>query len=256
MTIVTWNVNSVRARLDRVLAWLAKHEPDVLCLQELKTSLANLPVDAFKDAGYHVAAACQPTWNGVAILSREEPCDVLMGMNDGEDDAQARLVAATVGGIRIVSVYVPNGQVPESDKYQYKLRWLDRLRTWLEHAPDPAVLMAVCGDFNIVPRDIDAHDPAIWTGSVLLNPEVRERLGALLDLGLVDVTARHHPEGGPFSWWDYRMMAFPRNHGLRIDLILASQALADRCVQAWVDRDERKGEKPSDHAPVLARFGS
>jgi len=252
MVVATWNVNSVKARLERLRAWLAAHSPDVLCLQELKSTAETFPVLELEADGWHVAGAYQPTYNGVAILSRQPLQDVLVGLPDGEDDPQARLVEATVGGVRVISAYVPNGQEPGSEKYAYKLRWLDRLAAHLRarHRPDRPLVL--CGDFNIVPRDSDAHDAAAWTGTVLLNPEVRARLQALLDWGLVDVVAARHPDGGPFSWWDYRMLAFPKNLGLRIDLVLATPGLAARCTDARTDRDQRKGEKPSDHAPVLA----
>ncbi len=281
MVIATWNVNSVRARKERLLAWLAAHRPDVLCLQELKVVRDDFPWEEVRAAGYETVGAFQPTYNGVAILSRLPMADVVEGLGDGEDDPQARLVAATIwpghagavdgprketadgagvasvprdGGVRVVCVYVPNGQEPDSDKFQYKLRWLDRLEAWLRRTTRPGERVIVCGDFNIVPRDLDAHDAAAWRGTVLLNPEVRGRLAALEGTGLVDVVARRHPEGGPFSWWDYRMLGFPKNHGLRIDLVLASPAQADRCIDAFTDRDQRKGEKPSDHAPVVVTF--
>jgi len=254
MVIATWNVNSVRARKERLLAWLAAHRPDVLCLQELKVVRDDFPWDEVRAAGYDTVGAFQPTYNGVAILSRLPITDVVEGLGDGEDDPQARLVAASINGIRVVCVYVPNGQEPDSDKFQYKLRWLDRLAAWLQRTTRPGDSVIVCGDFNIVPRDSDAHDAAAWNGTVLLNPAVRERLAALEGTGLLDVVARRHPEGGPFSWWDYRMLGFPKNHGLRIDLVLASPALADRCINAFTDRDQRKSEKPSDHAPVVVAF--
>jgi exodeoxyribonuclease III len=244
----------VKARLPRLLAWLAAGHADVVCLQELKTAREGFPFLELEAAGWHAAGAWQPTYNGVAILARQPPEDVAAGLDDGEDDPQARLVAATVGGVRVVSVYVPNGQEPDSDKFAYKLRWLDRLAAWIDRTRVPGRPLAICGDFNIVPRDGDAPDPAFWNGTVLLNPAVRARLQALLDRGLVDVAVQGHPAGGPFSWWDYRMLAFPKNLGLRIDLVLASADLAARCTDLRTDRDERKGEKPSDHAPVIATF--
>lgn len=254
MILATWNVNSVRARKERLLAWLAAHQPDVLCLQELKVVRDDFPWDEVRAAGYEIVGAFQPTYNGVAILSRLPLADESLGLDDGDEDPQARLVAATAGGVRVVCAYVPNGQEPGSDKFAYKLRWLDRLAAYLRRHHRPEDPLVLCGDFNIVPRDSDAHDAAAWTGTVLLNPEVRARLQSLLDWGLEDVVARHHPEGGPFSWWDYRMLAFPRNHGLRIDLVLATPGLAGRCTDAVTDRDQRKGEKPSDHAPVVVTF--
>lgn len=253
MTIVTWNVNSVRAREARLLAWLAARQPDVVCLQELKGTEANFPFQAVADLGYHAVVHGQPTYNGVAILSRTPPANVVRGMDDGVEDPQARLIAADVGDVRVVCVYVPNGAEPDSDKYAYKLEWLRRLRAWLARDAHPDRPVVVCGDFNIVPLDADAHDADAWRGTVLLNDAVRGRLADLLDWGLVDVFARLHPEGRLYSWWDYRNLAFPTNAGLRIDLLLATRPVADRCVEAWVDRDQRKGEKPSDHAPVWIR---
>jgi len=254
VTVATWNVNSIKARLDRLLAWLAARQPDAVCLQELKTARETFPFLELEAAGWRAVGAFQPTYNGVAIVSRHPLEAVVTGMDDGEEDPQARLVAATVRGVRVVSVYVPNGQEIGSDKYAYKLRWLERARDWMRRELERHPSLVLCGDFNIVPRDGDAHDPKAWAGTVLLNPEVRERLQALMALGLRDVVAERHPEGGPFSWWDYRQAAFPRNLGLRLDLLLATPDLADRCVEVFTDRDQRKGEKPSDHVPVGARF--
>ncbi len=254
MVVATWNVNSVKARLDRLRAWLAARQPDVACLQELKCTADAFPFLELEADGWHVAGAFQPTYNGVALLSRKPLLDVRVGLDDGEDDPQARLVAATVDGVRTICAYVPNGQEMGSDKFAYKLRWLDRLAGYLRARHDPAQPLALCGDFNIVPRDSDAHDAKAWNGTVLLNPEVRARLAALQEWGLRDVVAERHPEGGPFSWWDYRMLGFPKNLGLRIDLVLATADLAERCTDAFTDRDQRKGEKPSDHAPVFAVF--
>lgn len=254
MTLVTWNVNSVRAREARLLAWLAEKRPDVVCLQELKGVEATFPFEAVQALGYHATVHGQPTYNGVAILSRTPPTAVVRGLGDGVEDPQARLVAADVDGVQVVCVYVPNGGEPASEKYLYKLEWLRRLRMWLDRNARPDRPMVVCGDFNIVPNDADAHDAAAWRGTVLLNDEVRARLADLQAWGLVDVFARLHPEGGHFSWWDYRNLSFPMNKGLRIDLLLATAPVADRCVEAWVDRDQRKGTKPSDHAPVCIRL--
>lgn len=254
MTIVTWNVNSVRAREARLLAWLAERQPDVVCLQELKGIETTFPFEAVQALGYHAVVNGQPTYNGVAILSRTPPTEVVRGLDDGVDDPQARLIAADVGDVRVVCVYVPNGAEPDSDKYRYKLEWLRRLRTWLERDARPDHAVVVCGDFNIVPTDADAHDADEWRGTVLLNGEVRSCLADLLDWGLVDVFGRLHPGGGLYTWWDYRNLSFPMNRGLRIDLLLATAPVADRCVEAWVDREQRKGAKPSDHAPVWMRL--
>lgn len=254
MLIATWNVNSVRAREERLLRWLEGKQPDVLCLQELKTLEEGFPFEAVADAGYQAAAYGQKTYNGVAILARTAPADVIRGFGGGDDDPQARLIAATVEGVRIISAYVPNGSTVGSEKYEYKLAWLERLGAYLERldlADDPVVL---CGDINIAPEERDVNRPEEWQGTVLFNDEMRAQFQGLLDLGLVDTFRLHRPEEGLYSWWDYRQLGFPRNNGLRIDHILASRATAERCFDAAIDRDERKGQKPSDHAPVLAWF--
>lgn len=250
MRIATWNVNSVKARQERLLALLARHRPDVVCLQELKTEAARFPAEALREAGYHAAVLGQKTYNGVAILAREEPCDVATGFGDGGDESQARLVAATVGGLRVASAYIPNGQEVGSEKWPYKLAWLERLAAWARRRADGPPLV-LGGDFNIAPEERDVANPAAWAGSVLCHPEVRAAWDALLDAGLVDSFRLHHAEGGHYSWWDYRMLGFPKNDGLRIDHILLATPLAPRCTAAFIDRDERKGKLPSDHAPVF-----
>jgi len=254
MKIATWNVNSIRAREERLLKWLATQQPDVVCLQELKVVEEAFPFEALRKAGYHAAVYGQKTYNGVAILARTEPTDVERGFGNGVDDPQARLIAATVNGVRIVSAYVPNGAEVGSDKYAYKLEWLQRLKTHLKDRDRLSVPLALCGDFNIAPEPRDVADPELWEGTVLFNPEMREQFRGLLELGLVDTFRRHHAEGGFYSWWDYRQLGFQRNDGLRIDHILAARSLADRCTEALIDREERKGAKPSDHAPVVAVF--
>jgi exodeoxyribonuclease-3 len=254
MRLVTWNVNSVRVRLDRLLGLLKRHRPDVVCLQEIKTVEASFPTDALREAGYHATVFGQKTYNGVAILSREPAESVVRGMEDNEDDPQARLVAATVGGVRVLSAYVPNGQEVGSPAFTYKLRWLERLRTYLKRFADPAQPLALCGDFNIAPDDRDVHDPAAWEGQVLCHPDERAALSRLLSWGLVDAFRLHHAEGGHYSWWDYRALAFPKNLGLRIDLVLVTEPLARRSRFAEIDRAERKGPKASDHAPVVVTF--
>jgi exodeoxyribonuclease-3 len=253
--IATWNVNSVRARLDRVLGWLARAQPDVVCLQELKVTTADFPADALRQAGYHAAVYGQKTWNGVAILSRSEATDVTCGFDDGTDDPQARLVAATVCGVRIVSAYIPNGEEVGSEKWLYKLAWLRRLDEWLRRTRTIALPLILCGDFNVARDDLDVADPAEWEGTVLCHPDVRGAFDRLLACGLTDLLREKHPEGGLYSWWDYRQLAFPRNQGLRLDYVLATAPLASRCLSAEVDRDERRGEKPSDHAPVVVVLG-
>jgi len=254
MLLATWNVNSIRARRDRLLAWLEKQKPDVLCLQELKCERHALDALGLEEQGWYVAANCQKTYNGVAILSRRPISDVMVGMQDGEEDPQARLVAGTVDGIRIVSVYVPNGGVVGSDKYAYKLRWLERLRAWLERNADPGQPLAVCGDFNVAPEARDVHDPAAWENETLFHVDSRERLASLCAWGLVDAFRLHNQEAGLYSWWDYRMLGFPKNQGLRIDHVLVTRPLAERVQGSFIDREERKGKQPSDHAPVCVRI--
>ena len=254
MLLATWNVNSIRARRDRLLAWLEKQKPDVLCLQELKCELPVLEALELEAHGWYVAANCQKTYNGVAILSRKPLSDVLVGMQDGEEDPQARLVAATVDGVRVISAYVPNGQAVGSDKYAYKLRWLERLRAYLERHCDSAQPLAVCGDYNVAPEARDVHDPAAWAEETLFHVDARAKLAALCEWGLVDAFRLHNDEAGVYSWWDYRMLGFPKNLGLRIDHVLVTAPLAARVRGSFIDREERKGKQPSDHAPVCVRI--
>ena len=254
MLIATWNVNSVRARQERLLAWLDKHRPDVLCLQELKVVEEAFPFDAVGEAGYHAAVYGQKTYNGVAILSREEPAGVRRGIDDGVDDPQARLIAAEVAGVHVINAYVPNGSQVGSEAFDYKLRWMRRLAACLGRHWSPGDAVVLCGDLNVAADDRDVAEPDEWADTVLCVPQVRRALERACRWGLVDVFRKHHPEGGVYSWWDYRMAAFPRNDGLRLDHVLATEALGRRCTRAEVDRDERKGHKPSDHAPVLAWF--
>jgi exodeoxyribonuclease-3 len=254
MLIATWNVNSIRAREPRLLAWLEQHRPDVVCLQELKVADAGFPKDAVHAAGYHAEVLGQKTYNGVAILSRTKPRDVRRGLGDERLDVEARLIAATIQSMRVVCAYVPNGDVVGSAKYEFKLDWLAAFRGYLHEDGLDARQLVVCGDLNIAPTEADVAQPELWGGSVLFHPEMREQFRALLDVGLVDLFRLHHAEGGAYSWWDYRNLAFPRNNGLRIDHILASPPAAKRCEDAWIDREARKGTKPSDHAPVVARF--
>ena len=253
MKVATWNVNSVKARKERLLSWLSRHAPDVLCLQELKTEAPGFPHEEVKAAGYHAAVLGQKTYNGVAVLTREEPTDVASGFGDGGDESQARFVAVSVSGLRVASVYVPNGQEVGSDKWRYQLDWLGRLSAWVGRQPEGTPLV-LCGDFNVAPDDRDVADPAAWADTVLCHPEVRSAYGAVTAHGLSDAFRLHHAEGGLYSWWDYRMLAFPKNDGLRIDHVLLAGALAGRCAGAFIDRDERKGKLPSDHAPVVAEL--
>jgi exodeoxyribonuclease III len=252
--IASWNVNSIRARQERLLAWLAVHQPDVLCLQELKVPDDAFPGNELRGAGYHAAVHGQKTYNGVAILSRTEPEDVRHGFEDGGDDGQARLIAARIAGTWVLSAYVPNGSQVGSDKWSYKLEWLRRLRAHLQDRYDRDQLLCLCGDFNVAPEERDVHDPKLWAASVLFHPEARAALESVTTWGLVDTFRMHHSEAGRYSWWDYRMLAFPRNNGLRIDHIFATAPLARTCVAATIDREQRKGKQPSDHAPVVSEF--
>jgi exodeoxyribonuclease III len=255
MRIATFNVNSIRARKERVLSWLARREVEIVCLQELKVDDASFPRDEIEALGYHAAWHGQKTYNGVAILSRAPLTDVSVAMDDRVEDSHARLIAATTYGLRIISAYFPNGGSMESEKYAYKLEWMRRLREELSRSLDKHELPhALCGDFNVAPFEDDVARPREFEGGVLANPEVRHALLAIAELGLVDVFRPFHPTGGVYSWWDYRGGGFERGNGLRIDHIYASAALAHRCIGAIVDQEERKGEAPSDHAPVIAEF--
>jgi exodeoxyribonuclease-3 len=254
MKLVTWNVNSVRAREERLLRWLAASSPDVVCLQELKVTEEAFPYEALRNAGYHAAVHGQKTYNGVAILSKVEPEDVERGFGDEGDDSQARLISARVGDVRVASAYVPNGAEVGSDKWAYKLAWLERLRGWLDRRFERTARVALCGDFNVAPDQRDVHDPAAWESSVLFCPEARRALENVRAWGLEDSFRLHHDEPGFYSWWDYRMLGFPRNRGLRIDHVDLSEPLARLCTGTSIDRDERKGKQPSDHAPVVVEL--
>jgi len=254
MRIATWNLNSVRAREARLLAWLARQQPELVCLQELKAANDDFPSAALEALGYQAAVHGQRTYNGVAILSREPLAEVEKGFRDGDDDAQARVISARASGIRVVSAYFPNGGEVGSEKFGYKLRWMERMRRYLERTLEKGESAVLCGDFNVAPEDRDVARPEEWKDSVLCHPEARAALGRIADLGLVDTFRKHHSEGGHYSWWDYRMLGFPKNNGLRIDHIFATERLAARCSSAEIDRNERKGKQPSDHAPVLATF--
>ncbi|BCB25324.1 exodeoxyribonuclease III [Sulfurimicrobium lacus] len=253
MKIVTWNVNSLKVRLPHVLDWLNIHQPDALCLQELKLEDQNFPRAEIEAAGYRAVFSGQKTYNGVAILSREPAQDVSMGI-PGYADEQKRVLAATLDGVRIVCVYVPNGQSVDSDKYQYKLQWLEALTAWLKDELTRHPKLALLGDYNIAPEDRDVHDPKTWEGQVLCSAPEREAFRKLLQIGLHDSFRLFPQADGAFTWWDYRMNAFRRKLGLRIDHILLSDALAPDCTSCSVDIEPRKLERPSDHAPVTAEI--
>lgn len=253
MKIVTWNINSLRKRQDRLLTWLENTQPDIVCLQETKCTDEQFPVLNLRAAGYHVAYHGEKSYNGVAILSKLEPGNVEMSLGNESGDAQARVIAATVGNVRIFSVYAPNGQAVGSPAYVYKLKWYERLGARL--AKEPNGDLAVCGDFNVAPQDVDVHDPALWRGAIMCSEEERRAFAELCVSGLSDTLRLHHPEGGLYSWWDYRMLSFPKDRGLRIDAVLANKTLAAKCTASGIDREMRKGKEPSDHAPVWAEFG-
>ena len=247
-------MNSLKVRLPHLLEFLARHGPDAVCLQETKCEDGAFPGAAIEAAGYRWAHDGQKTYNGVAILSREEPGRVSRGI-PGFADLQKRVIAADVGGVRVVSVYCPNGQSVGSDKYDYKLRWFAALAAWLRNELASGRPLAVLGDFNVAPEDRDVHDPEAWRGQVLVSDPEREALRALLALGLADAFRIFEQPEKSFSWWDYRMAAFRRNLGLRIDHILLSPALASRCRSCAIDVEPRKLERPSDHAPVVCEIG-
>ena len=255
MKIATWNVNSIRVREARLTAFLAREQPDVLCLQELKVVDEDFPHDAVAAAGYHALTFGQKTYNGVGILAKVEvPIDnVSRTFEDGDDDPQARVIAADIMGVRVVSIYVPNGGDVGTEKWAYKHSWLKRLAVYASRL-DLKTRVAICGDINIAPEARDVARPDRWKNSVLFHPEMTAAFNDLLALGLVDTTRVHHRGEGPFTWWDYRMLAFPKGDGLRIDHIFASETLARACTEVRVDRDERKGAQPSDHAPLIAVF--
>jgi exodeoxyribonuclease-3 len=251
MKLAAWNVNSLKVRLPQLLDFLATRQPDVVCLQETKLEDINFPRAEIEAAGYQVAFSGQKTYNGVAILSKSPLADIQAGI-PGFDDEQKRVLAATVDGMRVVCAYIPNGQSVDSDKYQYKLKWLAALTEWLQQELQAQPKLALLGDYNIAPEDRDVHDPAAWQDQVLCSEPEREAFRKLLALGLKDSFRLFEQPEKTFSWWDYRMMGFRRNHGLRIDHILLSEALAASCTESRIDRDMRKLERPSDHAPVIA----
>ena len=255
MILAAWNVNSLNVRLPRLTAWLAATKPDVVCLQETKLEDPRFPVDEVAAAGYAAAYAGQKTYNGVAILTRTglDATDFAIGI-PGFADEQKRVLAATIAGIRVVCVYVPNGQSLESDKYQYKLKWYAALAGMVRDELTRHTEVAVLGDFNVAPEDRDVHDPALWEGQVLVSAPERAAFRRLLDAGFVDSFRLFEQPEKTFSWWDYRQLAFPKNRGLRIDHVLLSAPLANRCTASRIDRNARKGDKPSDHAPVLVEL--
>lgn len=255
MKLATWNINSLKVRLPQVLEWLEQNRVSALCLQELKLADDKFPLDAFREIGYQAQWAGQKTYNGVAVIAPEECLEVQRNI-PGFDDHQQRIIATNlsspIGDIRVISAYCPNGQSLDSDKYQYKLKWFEALRDWLQDELVRYPRLAILGDYNVAPKDEDVHDPAKWVGDVLVSEPERAAFEALLDLGLTDAFRQFEQPEKTFTWWDYRRFAFRRNAGLRIDHVLLSDALLPYCVGCEVDKGPRGNEQPSDHTPVIA----
>jgi exodeoxyribonuclease-3 len=252
-SIATWNVNSLRVRSEQLREWLRTSAPDVVALQETKIQDHDFPHADFTAAGYHSVFSGQKTYNGVALLSRHEMTDVVRDM-PGFDDAPRRVLAATIAGFRVINLYVPNGQAPGSEKFSYKMKWLEALTRWLEQEATTHPGLVVLGDFNVAPEDRDVHDPAAWAGCVHVSPEERTALKRITDLELVDCFRHFEQPEKSFSWWDYRQGGFRRNNGLRIDLILAHRQLLPRLTGCRIDVEPRRAERASDHTPVIATF--
>ena len=252
MKIVSWNINSLRKRQDRLFDWLEAIKPDIVCLQETKCPDDQFPALALQALGYRSAYHGEKSYNGVAILANREPRDVRPSLCDEVVDPQARVIAATIGDVRVFSIYAPNGQAVGSLAYEYKLHWYRRLRDCV--ANEKSVDVIVCGDFNVTPEDIDVYDPELWRGAIMASESERAAFRELCKIGLCDTLRIHHKEGELYTWWDYQMRAFEKNRGLRIDAVLASEKLATKCIAAGIDREMRKGKEPSDHAPVWAEF--
>jgi exodeoxyribonuclease III len=254
MKIATWNVNSIIARLPLVIRWLEKEQPDVLCMQETKCADDKFPALELKAAGYDCLLFGQQSYNGVAIISRAGCANEVRGFPEDDASSQSRLLIADVAGIRIVNVYVPNGQSVGSEKYQFKLQWMNRLRGLLDQTSDPASNVLLCGDFNVAPEERDVHDVRLWQNRILFSEPEKTALQRIKDWGFTDTFRLHTEEGGHYSWWDYRAGGFRRNLGLRIDHIWVSAPLAKRSTRTWIDKEPRAWERPSDHAPVVAEF--
>lgn len=255
LKVATWNVNSLKVRLSQVLEWLESVKPDVLALQETKVPDADFPLAAIHEAGYQAVFSGQRTYNGVAILSRVASTDIITDIQ-GLEDPQRRVLAVTIGDVRIINLYVPNGESIISQKYIYKLDWLQKLQYWLKQEIKAHPKLIVLGDFNIAPEDQDVHDPKAWAGQVLCSDKERAALKAVCELGLADCFRLKPQSELSFSWWDYRMNSFKRNRGLRIDHILTSNKLSSLCLTTYIDKAPRASERPSDHAPVVAEFST
>lgn len=251
--IATWNVNSLRVRVPQVLEWLAKESPDILALQETKLPDADFLLKEINDAGYQVVFSGQKAYNGVAILSKE-PISQIITEFPAFPDPQRRVLAASVGSLRILNLYIPNGESLVSDKFQYKLNWLDHLKQFVSHELKTHEKIIILGDFNIAPEAVDVHDPNVWEGQILCSENERSRFKDLISLGFQDCFRLHPQDDKSFSWWDYRLNAFKRNLGLRIDHILASKGLSGHCTKCYIDKTTRAVERPSDHAVVVAEF--
>jgi exodeoxyribonuclease-3 len=250
--LATWNLNSIRMRIPRLLAWLEKEKPDVLCLQETKVEDAGFPRAEIEKLGYQIEIFGQRSYNGVAILSTQPLENVTREFGDGQDDGDARVIAATTHGIRVVCLYVPNGQELTSDKYPYKLAWLGRLRAYLDRTAKPSDPLVVCGDMNVTPDDRDVWSPEKWKDQIHCSAPERAALATMMEFGLVDLFRVKYPETRAWSWWDYRGVSFFKDQGLRIDVIFGTQPIADRTSSVVIDRNARKGQDASDHAPVIA----
>ena len=253
MKLATWNVNSLAVRLPQLLAWLQAHAPDVVVLQETKLTDDKFPAAEIEAAGWHCAWHGQKTYNGVALLSREPATDVVRNI-PGFDDHQARVIAGTVGGLRVIGAYFPNGQAPDSDKFVYKMAWLDALRLWLADELSRHPKLLLMGDYNIAPEDRDVFDPIAWAGQIHCTPQERAHFQGLIGLGLVDAFRRFEQPPKSWTWWDYRNLAFRKNQGLRIDHVLVSAPLAGQVARCTIDKDTRRNERPSDHAPVFVEL--
>ena len=255
MKLATWNVNSLAVRLPQVLEWLRLHQPDALCLQETKLTDDKFPHAEVTAAGYRSEWFGQRTYNGVALLTRTAVTDVVKNI-PGLDDPQARVIAATLQGVRLIGAYMPNGQAPDSDKFVYKMRWLDVLRAWVAKEAETHPKLALLGDYNIAPEDRDVYDPVAWAGQILCTPQERAHFRGLIELGLHDAFRLFEQPPKSWSWWDYRNLAFRRNQGLRIDHILVTEALRPSVTSCTIDKLPRKNERPSDHAPVVVELNT
>jgi len=253
MKIVSWNVNSLKVRLNHVLEWSKENSPDVLAIQETKLTDEKFPKSEIESAGFHVVYSGQPTYNGVAIISSTPAKDIITDI-DGLDDPQRRILAATVDDIRIINLYVVNGSEPESEKYQYKMDWLEKVTNFIENQTQEYENVIVLGDFNIAPDERDVWDAEYWQGKILCTDKERKKLNNILDLGFDDSFRLLHDDAGHYSWWDYRMAGFQRNLGLRIDLILTNEPMSEMLTAAYIDKVPRGWERPSDHTPVIAEF--